>query len=146
MAPLVNRAIDENLQSLFDFRGWVTNEDLLLYYVASDLCFAVTRDLGPNTKVLTPIKLFESMAYGIPVLVRDGTLAAEIVREWDCGIVVKNGQTRLSAELIRLRENQQILHGLSEAGRKAFMTEYNWDRMQARLLDLYANLPSLPAQ
>jgi glycosyltransferase involved in cell wall biosynthesis len=140
MAPLVNKAIDEDLQSLFDFRGWVHDEDLLLYYVASDLCFAVTRDLGLNTKILTPIKLFESMACGVPVVVREGTLAAEITRQCGCGIVVENARTPLSAELMRLKNNRQLLRGLSNAGRKAFLAEYNWDRMQDRLLHLYARL------
>jgi glycosyltransferase involved in cell wall biosynthesis len=140
MAPLVNAALDEGLQSMFDFRGWVPSEDLLLYYVASDLCFAVTRDLGPNTRVLTPIKLFESMACGVAVAVRSETLAAEIVRNWGCGIIVRNARTPFSAELMHLKGNPQLLHALGRAGKKAFLTEYNWDQMQVRLLDLYAGL------
>lgn len=140
MAPLANTACAEGLQSLFDFRGWVPSEDLFSYYIASDLCFAVTRNIGPNTKVLTPIKLFESMACGVPVVVREGTLAAEITRNWSCGIVVKNPQTRFSTELMRLKDNPQLLRALGNAGRKAFLAEYNWDRMQVRLLHLYTTL------
>jgi glycosyltransferase involved in cell wall biosynthesis len=140
MAQLAKTAVDEDLRSLFDFRGWVSSEDLLLYYVASDLCYAVTANIGPNSKVLTPIKLFESMACGVPVVVRDGTLAAEIARNWGCGIIVQNSLTRFSAELMRLKNNRQLLLALGNAGRKAFLAEYNWDRMQARLLHLYTGL------
>jgi glycosyltransferase involved in cell wall biosynthesis len=140
MAPLINTAVSEDIESLFDFRGWVPSEDLLSYYMASDLCFAVTRDIGPNTKVLTPIKLFDSMACGVPVVVRDGTLAAEITRKWGCGIIIQNARTRFSTELMRLKENPQLLRALGNAGKKAFLTEYNWDRMQARLLHLYTGL------
>jgi glycosyltransferase involved in cell wall biosynthesis len=145
ISSLLSLTIDEGLQNFFDFRGWVTREELFFYYIASDLCFAVTRDVGANTKILTPIKLFESMACGVPVLVRKGTLASGIIENWGCGVVVQE-QTRLSAELIRLRENPQMLRGLGAASRKAFLAEYNWDRMQVRLLDLYANLPSLPTR
>jgi glycosyltransferase involved in cell wall biosynthesis len=130
---------NEGLEDLFDFRGWVSSEDLMLYYIASDLSFAVTRDVGPNAKILTPVKLFESMACGVPVVVRDGTLAAHIVREWRCGIVVHES-TAFSAELIRLSQQRHVLRALGAAGQEAFRLEYNWDHMQCRLLQLYAEL------
>jgi len=140
MAPLVKTVIDEGLQDFFDFRGYVSNEDWLAYYVASDLCFAVTRDLGPNSRILTPNKIFESMACGVPVVVREGTLSAEIVRSLRCGIVLDAGHTSLSAELIRLSQNREMLHALGAAGRRAFRLRYNWDAMQNRLLQLYAEI------
>lgn len=140
MAPLRNAAVDGGVRDLLDFRGWVADEELLLYYLASDLCFAVTRDLGPNTRVLTPIKLFESMACGVPVAVRSGTLAAEIVQKWGCGVIIQNARTPFSAELMHLKDDQQLLHALGRAGKKAFLTAYNWDQMQAKLLRLYCGL------
>jgi len=140
VAYLFEAVRNEGLQDLFDFRGWVPNEDLLLYYIASDLCFAVTRDLGPNTRVLTPIKLFESMACGVPVVVRGGTLAAEIVKSWNCGIVLDIPRTSFSTELMTLHHNPKMLGSYGEAGRKAFRQEYNWDLMQARLVRLYSEL------
>jgi len=141
-ADLTNTIMNEELQNWFDFRGWVADEDLLLYYIASDLCFAVTRDLGSNTRVLTPIKLFESMACGVPVAVRDGTLASEIVRHWHCGIVVDAKQTTFSSELRRLKENPEELRRLGAAGRNAFRTRYNGNRMEEKLLQLYTELQS----
>lgn len=135
-------AVNEGLQSLFDFRGWVPGEDLLLYYRASDLCFAVTRDLGMNTKILTPIKLFESMACGVPVVVRDGTLAADIVRRWCCGVVVDPTSDGFPAELISLRDTPGKIESLAASGRNAFRQAYNWDLMQARLFGLYGEVLS----
>jgi len=140
MKPLIKAAADERLQDLFDFRGWVSNEELLTYYVASDLCFAVTRDLGPNTRVLTPVKLFESMACRVPVAVRDETLASKIVRRWHCGVVINARQSTFSMELRRLKDNPEELHALRVAGSNAFRVEYNWDRMEEKLLQLYAKL------
>lgn len=134
--------VNEGLQSLFDFRGWVSGEDLLVYYRASNLCFAVTRDLGLNTKILTPIKLFESMACGVPVVVRDGTLAADIVRRWRCGVVISPTSDGFSAELISLREKADKLDGLAASGRNAFRKAYNWGLMQARLFGLYIEVLS----
>jgi len=138
MLPLVKTIEAEHLERLFDFRGWVTEQELLLHYLASDLCFAVTRNIGLNTRILTPIRLFESMACRVPVVVRDGTLAADIVRQWGCGLVIDGRRTAFSEELMHLSESQK--ESLGEAGHRAFLLEYNWDRMQARLLELYAIL------
>jgi len=128
----------DGLDTLFDFRGWVTNEDLFLYYAASDLCFAVTRDLGRSTRVLTPTKMFESMACGVPVAVRKGTLAAQIVRSWNCGVVV-DGKQMFLTELLRLRQTSEP-NALGRAGQKAFREVFNWDLMAGKLLDLYNQL------
>lgn len=142
IAYLFDTVINERLQDLFDFRGWVADEDLFLYYIASDLCFAVTRDLGPNTRVLTPIKLFESMACGVPVAVRDGTLASKIVQHWHCGIVVNAKQATFSAELRGLKDNPEELRRLGAAGRNAFRTRYSGNLMEEKLLQLYTELQS----
>jgi glycosyltransferase involved in cell wall biosynthesis len=139
---LTARVIGEGLQAMFDFRGWVPDRDLLLYYTASDLCFAVTRSLGPNAHILTPIKLFESMACGLPAVVRNETLAAEIVQHWKCGIVRSPNSPLFSAELTRLSRDRRSLADLATSARKAFDCEYNWDKMQDRLLRLYSVLGS----
>jgi glycosyltransferase involved in cell wall biosynthesis len=150
MRPLAKAVIDEGLQDLFDFRGYVSNEDWLVHYMASDLCFAVTRDVGQKepyyswyTKILTPNKIFESMACGVPVVVKEGTLAAEMVRSLHCGIVLDVGHTSFSSELMRLSQNPEISNALGAAGREAFRLGYNWDEMQSRLLQLYAGVCAL---
>jgi len=143
VASLINTVIDEGLQSMFDFRGLVPSEDVLLYFAASDLCFMVTRDLGLNTKILTPIKLFESIACGVPVVARNRTLAAQIVRDWGFGIVIDPARDRFSNELIRLKQDRERVKKMSALGRDAFRLTYNWDLMQAKLFELYATLLSM---
>jgi len=143
MRLLMDQVKGKGLQALFDFRGWVPERDLLLYYLASDLCFAVTRDLGPNTCILTPIKLFESMACALPIVVRSHTLAAEIVQNWCCGIVRSPDSPSFSTELTRLSRDPRSLTYLARAARRAFDREYNWDSMRGRLIRLYSDLGSL---
>ena len=139
MLPLIKTVTDVGVRSYFDFRGWVPEDELLIYYRASDLCYAVTRDLGPSTKILTPIKMFESMACGVPVIVRDRTLAAEIVRYWGCGIVINTGSS-FAHELIRLKQSKEGLRTLGAAGLNAYHQAYSWNLMEAKLVQLYAEL------
>ena len=137
---LVDLVRKDGLEDFFIFRGLVPDDDLPWHYMASDLCFAVTRPIGPNSDILTPIKLFESMGCGVPVVVREGTLAAKIVRCWHCGIVVPSSEAAFLRELVRLGDDPRLVRALGAAGRKAFLDEYNWERMQARLLQLYSTL------
>jgi len=134
---LVDLVRKDALEDFFIFRGHVPDDDLPCYYMASDLCFAVTSSIGPNSDMLTPIKMFESMGCGVPVIVREGTLAAKIVRRWHCGVVVPSSEAAFVRQLVRLGEDPGLVRALGAAGRKAFLDEYNWDRMQARLLQLY---------
>jgi glycosyltransferase involved in cell wall biosynthesis len=136
MESLIKTVNSEDLQGFFDFRGWVPDQDLLLHYLASDLCYAVTSNLGPNTSILTPTKMFESMACGVPVVVRDRTLAAEMVRSWRCGLVI-GSRTTFLAQLLRVRKNPEELHTLGAGGVNAFHQVYNWDAMETKLFWLY---------
>ncbi len=130
----------ENLQSFFDFRGWVPDHELMKFYLASEICYAVSRKLGPSSEALTPIKMFESMACGLPVAVREETLAARIVQFWRCGIVVGPQHGDFLTQLVRLMKDPQELRGLGAAGKEAFTSSFNWDRMAEKMLQLYSEL------
>jgi glycosyltransferase involved in cell wall biosynthesis len=132
----------KGLTDLFYFKHWIPYPDLLALYRASDVCFAVTRDLGPNTQILTPIKLFESMACGLPIMVRDKTLAASLVGETKCGVVITDEED-FERKLGDLRNDKELRLELGEAGKRAFLESFNWDEMERRLLGLYDSLASL---
>jgi len=144
MSWVANRAMKEGVESLFVFKGWVSYQELLLCYLASDLCFAVTRNLGLNTQTLIPIKLFESMACGVPIVARDGTAVAEIVQKCGCGIMVEEG-TDFAKELIHITENKSILKALGESSRAAFVAQYNLGQMRERLIAVYEEMLSVKA-
>ncbi len=139
MTGLMNDVRKESLSNYFEFKGWVPDEQLLLHFLASDLCFAVASDRGENTKILTPVRVFDSFSCGVPVLVRKGTLIASIVIKGGCGVAVDD-KTKLSDELIRLRMEPGSLQIMQEAGLKLFREKYNWGVMENRLMDLYAGI------
>lgn len=136
LSPLSDLVAREGLEALFEFRGWIPFDELLVTYKASDLCFAVTTDLGPNTRVLTPIKLFESMACGLPVIVRTETLAAQIVNRAGCGFTA-NGTADFIMKMESMIQNRASLTELGNAGTRAFVETYNWESMERRLLAVY---------
>lgn len=142
MSWVASRVAKERVESLFVFKGYVPYRELLLCYLASDLCFAVTRNLGLNTQTLIPIKLFEAMACGVPIVVRGGTAVAEIVQKWGCGMVVEEASD-FSRELIRISDKKPLLKALGESSRAAFVGEYNLGEMGARLIGVYEAMLSV---
>jgi glycosyltransferase involved in cell wall biosynthesis len=142
IASLVKLVRKGHLDHMFCFRGWVNDELWLSYYLASDICFAVTRNLGWNTQILTPNRIFESMSCSVPVIVRDQTLAADIVKKWGCGIAIRSTSGVFFAELLQEKRRKRSLRVLGGAGRRAFLAEYNWDKMEERLLRLYERIAS----
>ena len=76
-----------------------------------------------------------------PVLVSEGTIAADIVREMRCGIVLPYGDREaLKRALESLMLSPDECAAMGARGRSAFETRYNWKSMESLLLDMYADL------
>jgi glycosyltransferase involved in cell wall biosynthesis len=88
-----------------------------------------------------PIKLFEYMAAGIPVLASNFPLWRGIVETEQCGLLVDPADRTAVAEAIdRLLRRPDDAQAMGEHGRTAFQRSYNWETEAARLLALYDRL------
>ncbi|NPA71676.1 MAG: glycosyltransferase family 4 protein [Gammaproteobacteria bacterium] len=78
---------------------------------------------------LFPLKVFESMACGVPVIVSDYPGMADMVRECGCGLVVPPGDPKALAAAVRelyLDEKRRVEMG--KKGREAVLSNYSWDK------------------
>jgi len=99
----------------------------------------------PNNRFAAPNKLFEAMMFSKPVLVSEGTAAADIVREVGCGLVVRYGDREgLKRALESLMLSPADCAAMGARGRRAFESQYNWNAMEPRLLDSYRDLLGTP--
>ncbi|MBD0329629.1 MAG: glycosyltransferase family 4 protein [Thermoleophilia bacterium] len=88
-----------------------------------------------------PVKLFEYMAAGLPVVASDFPRWREIVAGAGCGVLVDPDDTpAVAAAVDRLLADPEEAERLGANGRGAFEQTYNWDAEGARLLELYARL------
>ncbi|CAN5825254.1 hypothetical protein BH20CHL8_BH20CHL8_06370 [soil metagenome] len=62
----------------------------------------IPRPRGPYNDLALPIKLFEYLAYGRPMLVTDCIEQARVVRDADCGLVVGDSVEELAAGITRV--------------------------------------------
>jgi glycosyltransferase involved in cell wall biosynthesis len=93
-----------------------------------------------NNRLATPNKLFDAMKFGKPAIVSAGSIAAEIVREHDCGLAVRYGDPDSFAAALRTLQDDARYAQLARNAYRAFHEHYHWELMQQRLLDLYERL------
>jgi len=88
-----------------------------------------------------PIKMFEYMAAGIPVIASDFQIWREIVSSLRCGILVDPLNPKHIAEAIRVLVNDPAeAESMGRRGRAAVEELYNWGSEQQKLLSLYDSL------
>lgn len=90
-----------------------------------------------------PVKLFEYMAAGLPVIATDVPLWREVLETHGCGVCVPHGSPeRLGAAIGELLDDDERARGMGERGRAAAVAHYSWETQSAVLLELYAELLS----
>jgi glycosyltransferase involved in cell wall biosynthesis len=95
----------------------------------------------PNYVVALPVKLFEYMAAGIPVVASDVSPWSDIIRRYDCGLCVPvEDANALAVGLSELLDDPERARAMGERGRRAAEQHYSWDTQAASLLELYAAL------
>lgn len=103
--------------------------------------------LHPTTNYLDslPVKMFEYMSAGIPVIASNFPLWREIIEGNNCGICVDPLNPQEISEAIQyLINHPQAAAEMGKNGREAVETKYNWEQEAQKLLSLYQEL--LPTQ
>lgn len=92
-----------------------------------------------------PVKMFEYMAAGIPVIASDFPLWRQILVENGCGVCCNPFDLSAVAELInKLHSDQTLAEKMGQNGRKAVKEKYNWEQEEAGLVNFYRDLLTRP--
>lgn len=93
-----------------------------------------------------PVKMFEYMLAGLPVIASHFPLWREIVEGNECGICVDPlSPDEIAAAIDWLVENPDLARRMGENGRVAVRERYNWEIEQRKLFGLYEELLSRSA-
>lgn len=88
-----------------------------------------------------PVKMFEYMAAGIPVIASDFPLWKGIIEKSQCGICVDPLNISRIAEAINwIIENPKAAEQMGKNGRRAVEAEYNWEQESNKLILIYKSL------
>jgi glycosyltransferase involved in cell wall biosynthesis len=91
----------------------------------------------------TPTKLFEYMAYGVPIVCSDLLSTRPFVRDGENGYLVAADDPCAHADaILRILHQPNLASAMGKHGHGLVQTRYNWDEMERRLLSLYNELLS----
>lgn len=92
----------------------------------------------PNFLNALPVKLFEYMSAGVPVVASDFPLWRQIIEDAGCGLLVDPSDTKAIALAIEyLLTHPEEAQRMGARGREAVETRYNWKTEEQQLLALY---------
>lgn len=101
----------------------------------------ILRDFGDMDGSLGVIKLFESMAAALPVLLTDVPIYRKLVEKYHCGICVNPNDSKSIKNAIEyLITNKEEAYQMGQNGRKAVLEEYNWEKQAKTYLKVLNQL------
>ena len=88
-----------------------------------------------------PVKMFEYMSAGIPVISSNFPLWKKIVEGNNCGLTVDpKDPKQISSAIEKLLSNDKQAKEMGQNGRKAVEEVYNWEIEEKKLLDIYKEI------
>lgn len=120
--------------------GYLDREQVYETYRKSKLGMVVLHPISSFIDSL-PIKMFEYMSVGIPVIASDFPLWKEIIEGNNCGICVDPLNPKEIANAINwIMENPVEAEKMGGKGRRAVETKYNWEAESEKLISAYESL------
>lgn len=146
---LMGRIGDEGLLSeiaygeqkgLVEYLGEIPHRDVYGYCMGA-VAGLLLYHPSPFHQFIVPIKLFELMACGVPVIASDLPFFRKTVYDQGCGLVVNPLDAQAVADaIIYLIEHPEEARRMGERGRELVRTEYNWESESKKLIALYEHL------
>lgn len=113
----------------------MSQDQVLNYYSACDV-LVLPRPSHPATEIASPTKFAEYTAMGKPILTTNVGDAANLVKEYSCGLVVEdNSLRRLSEGIMEFREkSQDDIVAMGRNSRRLAEKEFDWNIIADNLL------------
>ena len=122
------------------FHGWGERGDVV-GALSSATAGLVVLHPTPQYLIAYPVKLFEYMAAGLPVIASDFPLWREIVTGANCGLLVDPMNPAAIAKATDwMIEIPAEAAEMGRQGRRAVESRYNWETESVKLIDLYRRL------
>ena len=123
-----------------EITGRVLHEHVSQQIARMDICLAILHP-KPYLVHAVPIKLFEYMVCGKPILASNLGNIRRILDESGAGITVNPSDTDALAEgLLRLLEDPDLRRTMGQAGLRYIQNDHHWAVLEKKLLTAYADM------
>ena len=122
-----------------NFAGWVSYAGLVDLLFDSRVGIIIPHPIE-RYKTNYPVKLFEFMAAGLPVIASKEGESASFVIEAQCGILVDPLDiTEISEAILWLFNHPVEAEEMGKRGQQLIFNKYNWERESNVLLNVYSH-------
>jgi glycosyltransferase involved in cell wall biosynthesis len=123
-----------------EFKGWLSQDGVSRLLSNTRVGLVLLHAVGGFVESY-PIKMFEYMATGVPIVASDFPLWGEIIRKSKCGILVNPLDPKSIALAIQwLLEHPDEAEEMGRNGREAARARYNWLTEAQQLRSFYRKL------
>ncbi len=132
---LKNFLVESGLYNKVEYRGYVKGKEKIDTYLNSDI-FVL-----PTLKETFPGVILEAMEFALPVISTQEGGIPDIVVEGETGFLVeKNNAYNLAEKIEFLVKNEELAIKMGEKGRKRFLSNFTFDKMEKRYLELFERI------
>ncbi len=132
--PLLRKRAGELGLSNVRFRGYLNRDRLLELYRQSDILIAHVRSSPTIDATMIPVKLFEYMATGKPIIYAGKGAAAELLREVGCAVTVTPGDSKaISTAIAELLGAPGRMQALGSKGRSRVLSDFHREKLMEQL-------------
>lgn len=123
-----------------DYRGWVALDQLVTINFRSKIGLIVPHPVE-RYRTNLPVKVFEYMAAGLPVVLAETSAAAQFVKECEGGILVDPlNPVQIAEAIVYLIRHEAEAHRMGQRAQRLIFEKYHWESESRKLLALYTNL------
>lgn len=121
--------------------GKVRYKDVPLFVANALAGLSLQNNVGRRSETgLYPLKVFETMSCGVPVIVTDWPGQSDLIRSSECGIIIPpNNPAELARAVALLHSNPSMATYLGANGRKAVEQEHSWKARAYQTYDVIAD-------
>jgi glycosyltransferase involved in cell wall biosynthesis len=121
------------------FCGRQPLKEMPVYINAADICLAPFFDERSSHTGLSPLKLFEYMACGKPVIASALGGLDKLFKTYDMGEVVSSSDAKMwTTTVLSLLNNPERMKSCGENGRRAVLERFNWKAISQNILNRLA--------
>ena len=125
-----------------DYKGWLDRDGIRDILCSSSAGIVTLHPISNYIDAL-PVKMFEYMAAGLPVIASNFPMWKEIVEGSSCGVCVDPLDSEaISSAIDFIIGNPEASIKMGENGRRAVIERFNWKIEEKKLVDLYKNILS----
>ena len=117
------------------FRGYLNKEELMKLYRESDILIAHARSTPTIDATMIPVKLFEYMATGRPIVYAGRGVAVDLLHQIGCALTVPpENPEAITDAITTLLRNPEKSHALGSRGQSCVRSEFHRDKLLRELV------------